>query len=101
MCNFIGDELCEVIEKVGNHTVNEIVDKTNFNPKLKLPDPPCLVIFCLTDLFGGEWEFDVFVEYKGNTVLRFRLPAREKYLQVSAETTEYDDDNDCDDEDDE
>uniref|UniRef100_A0A0M3IHV2 DUF150 domain-containing protein n=1 Tax=Ascaris lumbricoides TaxID=6252 RepID=A0A0M3IHV2_ASCLU len=90
LCEFIGDELCEVLEKPGTHTVKELIDKANFNPKLKLPEPPCIAIICLTDFFGGEWEIDFFLEYRGQIVLHFKVPSNEKYLQVAAETADDD-----------
>ncbi|MFH4976929.1 hypothetical protein AB6A40_003638 [Gnathostoma spinigerum] len=83
LCKFIGDELCEVLQKKGTHNVQELIDKANFNNKLKLPSPPCIFNLCLTDLFGGDWHTEFFLEYKGKRILHFQVPSIRPYLQVA------------------
>ena len=45
--------MCNILEKPGIHTINELVEKIGFDPKLKLPDPPCFLgVVCITDFMG-------------------------------------------------
>ncbi|VDK17528.1 unnamed protein product [Anisakis simplex] len=85
LCEFIGDKLCSVLGRPGMHTVKELMEKAHFNPKLQLPEPPCFMMVCLTDFFGGDWTVLIAVEYRGKVVFRFKVPSREKFLQVAAD----------------
>uniref|UniRef100_A0A0N5B1F6 Methuselah_N domain-containing protein n=1 Tax=Syphacia muris TaxID=451379 RepID=A0A0N5B1F6_9BILA len=52
LCEFIGNDICEVLQRQGTHTIEELVEKVHFDPWIKLPNPPCFMgLICLTDLF--------------------------------------------------
>lgn len=44
--------MCNVLEQPGVHTIKELIENADFDPMLKLPNPPCFAIICLTDLLS-------------------------------------------------
>uniref|UniRef100_A0AC34Q8E6 Uncharacterized protein n=1 Tax=Panagrolaimus sp. JU765 TaxID=591449 RepID=A0AC34Q8E6_9BILA len=85
LCEFIGNDLCEILQKKGVHTIREVEEKLNFNRTLFLPEPPSLLGISLLDLFSGDFNFGFAIESEGRTILELLIPFNHKYLQIGVE----------------
>lgn len=104
LCNFIGVEMCKILEKKGVHTLDELEQKMGFNRTLKLPEPPAILGISLLDFFSvnfffwlldiillkfikfqGEFKFGFAIETEGQTILEVIVPTNDKYLQIGVE----------------
>ena len=52
LCEFIGVEMCHVLQRKGIHTFEELEERLGFNRTLELPEPPSLLGISLLDLFS-------------------------------------------------
>lgn len=52
LCDFIGLEMCLLLQKPGVHTIAELEEKLDFNTTLVLPEPPSILGVSLLDLFS-------------------------------------------------
>ncbi|KAE9555432.1 hypothetical protein FO519_001369 [Halicephalobus sp. NKZ332] len=82
LCNFIGIEMCHILQRKGIHTFEELEEKLHFNRTLVLPEPPSLLGISLLDLFSGEFNFVFALETEGQTILEVEVPTNDKYLQI-------------------
>uniref|UniRef100_A0A914D8N5 Uncharacterized protein n=2 Tax=Acrobeloides nanus TaxID=290746 RepID=A0A914D8N5_9BILA len=82
LCDFIGEDVCRVVQEPGTHTFKELEKKINFNTTQLLPEPPSLLGISLLDLFAGEFGFHFQVETEGEIVLEVTVPTNDKFLQI-------------------
>uniref|UniRef100_A0A0N4VRE2 DUF4773 domain-containing protein n=1 Tax=Enterobius vermicularis TaxID=51028 RepID=A0A0N4VRE2_ENTVE len=95
LCSYIGYDMCNILEKAGTHTVDELVKKLNFNPNLRFPEPPCFLgLVCLTDFFGGKYHIEFALDFKNVTIAHWKVPMSRKYLQLAEFVDDDDDDVD-------
>uniref|UniRef100_A0AC34RT67 Uncharacterized protein n=1 Tax=Panagrolaimus sp. JU765 TaxID=591449 RepID=A0AC34RT67_9BILA len=85
LCNFIGVEMCKILQTKGVHTLDELETKLGFNRTLKLPEPPSILGISLLDFFSGEFKFGFAIETEGRTILEVIVPTNDKYLQIGVE----------------
>lgn len=52
LCEFIGEDICRILEQPGIHTIKELEEKLGFNSTLELPEPPSLLGISMLDLFS-------------------------------------------------
>jgi hypothetical protein len=52
LCEFIGNNLCEFLQRPGIHTIHEMEQKINFNSTLLLPEPPNIFGISLLDVLS-------------------------------------------------
>lgn len=88
LCKFIGNDICEILQEPGVHSIKELEEKLNFNSTLELPEPPSLLGISLLDLFSGDFSFDFTIESEGNNVLDMRVPVNEKFLQIGVDNND-------------
>ncbi|KAK0396112.1 hypothetical protein QR680_001567 [Steinernema hermaphroditum] len=85
LCEWIGNEMCELLEKAGTHTVKELEQKLKFNATMRLPDPPSLLGVTLLDLFNGEFNIAFSIESEGKKIVDWDIPTNEQFLQIGVD----------------
>jgi hypothetical protein len=88
LCKFIGNEICEILQEPGVHSIKELQEKLNFNSTLQLPEPPSLLGISMLDLFSGEFSFGFIIESEGKDILDMQVPINEKFLQIGVKSDE-------------
>uniref|UniRef100_A0A1I7ZF26 ML domain-containing protein n=1 Tax=Steinernema glaseri TaxID=37863 RepID=A0A1I7ZF26_9BILA len=91
ICEWVGNELCELLQSPGVHTVKELEEKLKFNTTLRLPDPPSLLGVTLLDLFNGEFKFTFSIESEGKRIVDWNIPSNEDFLQIGVDPDTGDD----------
>uniref|UniRef100_A0A1I8B6P1 Uncharacterized protein n=1 Tax=Meloidogyne hapla TaxID=6305 RepID=A0A1I8B6P1_MELHA len=87
LCEFIGNDLCKLLQKPGIHTIRELEKVLYFNSTLLLPDPPGIFGITLLDILSGEFSFSMFLETEGNIIMELHIPTNQKYLQIGLDNT--------------
>uniref|UniRef100_A0A915NQ03 DNA-directed RNA polymerase n=1 Tax=Meloidogyne floridensis TaxID=298350 RepID=A0A915NQ03_9BILA len=87
LCEFIGNDLCKLLQTPGIHTIRELEKVLNFNSTQLLPDPPGIFGITLLDILSGEFSFSMFLETEGKTILELQIPTNQKYLQIGLDNT--------------
>lgn len=88
LCDFIGNDICEILQEPGVHSIKELEEKLKFNSTLELPEPPSLLGISLLDLFSGEFSFGFTIESDGKSILDMKVPVNEEYLQIGVNPDE-------------
>jgi len=91
LCEFIGIELCRLLQTPGKHTIKELEEKVRFNSTLLLPEPPSFLGISLLDIFSGDFGFAFVLEVDKRAIMEFSVPINHEFLKIGLEESEPDD----------
>ncbi|KAI3413343.1 hypothetical protein GPALN_010839 [Globodera pallida] len=95
LCDFIGRNLCEFLQRPGTHTIREMEEKIGFNSTLILPDAPGILGISLLDIFAGEFHFVFSVETEGKVITNLETPINMQYVPLGLREEEGEEEKHC------
>ncbi|KAL3101027.1 hypothetical protein niasHS_001487 [Heterodera schachtii] len=95
LCDFIGKNLCEFLQRPGTHTIREMEQKIDFNSTLILPDAPRILGISLLDIFAGEFHFIFSVETEGKMITNLEMPINVPFVPLGLQEEEEAEDDHC------
>ncbi|KAL3101026.1 hypothetical protein niasHS_001486 [Heterodera schachtii] len=94
LCNFIGRNLCELLQRPGNHTVREMEQKAGWNATVVIPESPRIFGIPFVDLFAGEFNFEFLLETEGKEIAHLEVPTNLAFVPIGMQNEEDEDDDD-------
>ncbi|CAI4226406.1 unnamed protein product [Auanema sp. JU1783] len=80
--SFVPSDMCLLLQQKGNHTLEEVEEKLNFNSKLELPPSPSFLGVELLSLLKGNYKIKITIFSEGEMIVQFTIPSNYTSIQM-------------------